>query len=576
MLASASFAGPGNLTPDADEVLSLGLRGVYFVPNEGQWQDTEVRYGLRSHGLDVAFRESSFTMHLRREIGQCPDTGVESQPDAQESATEFETLTLGVSFPGSNNVIPEGTSPQVARFNYFVGGEGRGTASDVPSFGAVVYHNLYDGVDLHVMGSDDGVLKYEFHVEPGADYGRIRIEYDGIESLCIDDAGDLHIDTTLGTLTDRAPIVWQEIDGERSEVAARFDVCDPWTYRIVIQGEVDALHALVIDPDVEWMYFVGGTCSDQCYGIAKDAGGNLLVTGETCSWDFTMRTNDYHGGSGDAFVTKFTPDGETLWTTYIGGRQRDWGWGIAVDSTGASVVVGDTQSTDLEGSGNVYHGGSYDGFAARVDAQGQVAWVMYLGGISGDYARAVAINSQDHAVVVGITTSPDFEGRLNSPYGGSDAFVLDIDTEGQLLWMVFVGGSSTDEPYGVALDSEDNAVVAGYTGSTDFVRQTNSNHGRLDAFAAKVGAIGEVQWSTYLGGASQEYTKSVAVNRTGHAMVVGRTSSSDFEGRVNSYHSAYDAFAVGVSPSGQLEEMAYFGGSRDDYGNSITSDANGN
>jgi len=236
----------------AQEMFTLGLRGVYFVPNHGQWADDEVIYGLKSRGLDVAFRESSVTMHLSRERSEHSEPGCvtptsgadlshfsmlstdhsadrirsgsrslldadvlthEAIRGVEDSAPAYEHLTLTVSFPGSNPVAPRGAQLQAAKFNYFVGGEGRGVASNVPSFSAVIYENLYDGVDLLVCGNDDGVMKYEFHCFPGADYSQIRIHYDGVDSLCANEDGDLEIATTFGTLRDGKPIVWQDEGG---------------------------------------------------------------------------------------------------------------------------------------------------------------------------------------------------------------------------------------------------------------------------------------------------------------------------------------------------------------------------
>lgn len=360
--ADARQEGP---SPAASEIMRLGLRGVYFVENQGQWGDESVHYGLKSRGLDVAFRESSLTMHLSRPIEDATDARrdrgfapprIASLDDhdppfaeirgVEDSAPAYEHLTLTVAFPGSNAVTPRGAKEQTAKFNYFVGGDGRGIASNVPSFGAVIYEDLYDGVDLHVMGNDDGVMKYEFHCAPGADYAQIRIHYEGIDSLCIDETGDLHIKTTFGTLRDGAPIVWQEesaapaaptsrareeaeldVSGvapladahgssgaKRITIPARFEVVDAITYRIALDATPDPSLPLVIDPEIEWMYYLGGSGWDMGQNIALDNDGNALVTGSTESTSFSGRTNSLHGWQ-DAFALKVSPSGQLLWMT---------------------------------------------------------------------------------------------------------------------------------------------------------------------------------------------------------------------------------------------------------------------
>lgn len=588
MLASIARAEPENLTPSANEAASFGLRGVYFVPNEGQWSDAEVQFGLRSRGLDVAFRPSSFRMQLRRESWRNRGDSLES---TESTTSHFETLTLGVTFPGSNAVSPEGLFPQAAKFNYFVGGEGRNPARDVPSFRAVVYRNLYDGIDLHVMGSDDGVLKYEFHVAPGAEYSQIRIEYAGLESLSVDQSsGDLLIETPVGVLRDAAPIAWQ-ISGTGTEsehgdlvgvpaqrfLPARFSLIDDRTYGIVLDAASDPSLPLIIDPEIEWMYYLGGRRDELGLGIAVDRAGDALVTGFTSSTDFVGANNQHHGDTFDAFALKISPSGKLVWMTYLGGRGDDEGLAIAVDDSGDALVTGHTRSGDFVGRNNSYQGGSYDAFALKVSSSGELQWMTYLGGGDEDYGRGVAADSDGNALVTGLTTSIDFNGRNNSYYGGSsDAFALKINPSGELQWMEYLGGRGSEGGNAVGVDGAGNAVLIGSTSSTDFSGRNNSNHGSQDAFALKVASSGQLLWMSYCGGDDSEQAFGIALDGAGNALVTGETRSTDFVGRNNTHNGGGgDAFALKVSPSGQLQWMTYLGGTGREWGYGIAVECGG-
>lgn len=584
---AATFASALDITsPDKQELLPLALRGVHFVPNHGQWVDARVYFGLRSRGLDVAFSESAFTMHLARQAGSESRGRIDQLTpsldpmllhggDSPADRADFEHLTLTVSFPGSNSVVPEGGEPQAAKFNYFVGGEGRGMASDVPSFGAIVYHNLYDGVDLHVMGSDDGVLKYEFHVAPGADYGLIRISYDGIESLCIDESGDLRIATAFGKLTDRAPLVWQDVDGERIDASARFEVCNERTYRIVVGGEIDASRALVIDPDVEWMYYLGGSHDDRGEDVEIDGANNILVTGMTRSVDFDGRANSFHGEPWDAFILKSDRTGVVQWMTYLGGASSDAGRSLAVNAAGDIFVAGETSSTDFEGRNNSYHG-SQDAFALKVDPAGQLLWMTYLGGSGNDLAMGMALIAGSDILVTGETSSIDVEGRSNAFHGGiSDAFVGNVRSSGSLGWMTYLGGSGDEGAIAIIHESTAEAFVTGYTDSADFEGRNNFHHGGIstDAFVAKIGALGALQWMTYLGGTSEDIAIGIALGDGGQTFITGHTQSIDFEGGNNANHGGSpptDSFVAKIGATGMLEWMTYLGGTDEDVGLGIT------
>ena len=97
---------------------------------------------------------------------------------------------------------------------------------------------------------------------------------------------------------------------------------------------------LVIDPDLAWATYLGGSGDDYGYGIAVDAAGNALVTGYTYSTDFAGANNTLQRRHYDAFVAKVSPAGALAWATYLGGSGDDYGYGIAVDAAGNALVTG--------------------------------------------------------------------------------------------------------------------------------------------------------------------------------------------------------------------------------------------
>ncbi|MCC6906965.1 MAG: SBBP repeat-containing protein [Phycisphaerales bacterium] len=510
-------------------------------------------------------------------------------PGDEDSAPAWEHLTLAVTFPGSNEVQPVAAQPRSAKFNYFVGDDDSKWASNVPSFGEVVYRNLYDGVDLHITGdgargfaseSDaDGVLKYEFHVAPGADWSQIRIQYDGIESLCIDQAGSLHIATSLGTLTDAAPLVWQENGAtvvpavEREAIGntssngrdarstdltipARFELVNNTTYTITLDGPVDSNRGLVVDPNLHWMAYLGGSSDEHVYGCAVDSSGNALVTGESFSVDFGGRINDLHGAN-DAILAKISSAGQLVWMTYLGGTATEFGYAVEVDASDNAFVGGSTGSPDFSGRTNHYHG-TGDCFIAKIDSAGSVRWATFVGGSRhegdsdiGGIAVDLALDVEGHVLMTGTTDSDDFEGRNNALHGRRDAFVVKVGHLGELYWMTYLGGGDWDPGRGIAAGSDGSAFVTGNTGSGDFEGRTNRRHGDYDTFAAKVSPLGSVEWMVYLGGSNDEFGRDVAVSSNGDVFITGETRSQDFEGAVGEWPGGHSvAFVSKVKPSG--------------------------
>ncbi len=588
-----------------------------FVENQGQWEDESVRYAFFGDGANVLHTDSGpvFQLFQREEVDGAEDTqgwlgqseavpqdplqtSWESSPTGASlrSATSHpsentvtHTAQFSVHFDGANAVEPTGFDQAETVYNYFIGDESN-WQSNVPSFGTVGYPELYDGIDLYTWGRRDS-LKYEFHVAPGADYQQIEVSYEGIDGLWIDDDGALHVQPTVpplplgegwgegsfGELVDEAPYIYQLIDGQETEVAGRFELIDADTYTFVVTGNYDPNLELILDPDLAWSTYLGGSFYDWGYGIAVDAAGNTLVTGVTWSTDFSGRNNSRQGLI-DAFVAKVSPSGALAWATYLGGSDRDLGYGIAVDAAGNALVTGTTDSTDFPGRNNAHRGGGWDAFVAKVFPNGALAWSTYLGGSGGDKGYGIAVDAAGNTLVTGDTGSNDFLGRNNAHHGGGwDAFVAKVSLSGALTWATYLGGSGRDLANGIAVDAAGNALVTGTTESTDFSGQTDAYHGGYwDAFVAKVSLSGALNWATYLGGTDSDKGYGIALDAAGNALVTGVTWSAYFPGQTNLPSPFNDAFVAKVSPGGAMTWATYLGGSGGDEGLGIAVDAAGN
>jgi hypothetical protein len=246
--------------------------------------------------------------------------------------------------------------------------------------------------------------------------------------------------------------------------------------------------------------YLGGQGADQGLAIAVDGSGNAYVTGSTGSEDFP--TEDpllpENGGADDAFVTKIGPDGSALtYSTYLGGSGPDAGVGIAVDLSGNAYLTGDTASPDfpVQNPFQPRLAGGLDAFVSKLDPSGSAfLYSTYLGGSFNDTGCGIAVDASGSAYVSGDTQSPEFprRGAFQAAYGGAqDVFVTRLDPSGSALaYSTFVGGSSYDAGYGMAVDGSGNAYFTGSTSSTNFpirsAYQGSNSGGFSDAFVVRL------------------------------------------------------------------------------------------
>jgi|GEM_PF-859905 len=261
--------------------------------------------------------------------------------------------------------------------------------------------------------------------------------------------------------------------------------------------------------------YIGGSGDgyngDYASAIAVDSAGNAYVTGYTFSANFTGASvspiQSSLNGNADAFVIKINSSGSApVYATYLGGMSSDLGYGIAADSAGNAFVTGYTASNDFPIANALQpaNAGGADVFITEINPGGTaLVYSTYLGGVGFDGADAIAVDSADNVFVVGNTSSTNFptanplqshnaEGGGDDG-GGGDAFVTQVAAGGgSLLYSSYLGGNGYDEAYAVAVDSSDNAYIAGYTESTNFPTTQplqSANAGGGDAFVAKISPI---------------------------------------------------------------------------------------
>jgi len=277
--------------------------------------------------------------------------------------------------------------------------------------------------------------------------------------------------------------------------------------------------------------------------LAVDRSGNAYATGSTTSADFPTTNGAFQttfAGIRDAFVVKASPSGSLVYSTYLGGSAADRGTGIAVDVTGAAYVTGRTDSQDLPTTAGAFQtasGGGTDGFVAKLNPSGTaLEYGTYVGGSGPDRAERLAVDLAGFAYVTGYTYSTDFPTKnalQPASAGGDDAFVFRLNPTGtDLVFSTYLGGSAPDAGFGIAVDRLGNSYVAGDTLSTDFVTAEPFQPqlgGGDDAFIIKLDPAGSTRlYSSYLGGAADEFAWNVEVDGNGTAYLCGLTNSPNF------------------------------------------------
>ena len=525
-------------------VQDYGKLPLAFEANVGQ-ADADVSFISRGRGYSLLVTRSAETVLV---LGKSPGrTHVAEQLNAivRRPATPAGRTTEVLRFKLVDSVSEpsiEGGDPLGGKASYLIGRDPRQWHTNVPLYGKVRIRSVYPGIDMVYYGNQ-GRLEEDFVVAPGSDPKRIGWIAEGAQRLSVDDSGDLLVTMKAGVVHLGRPVSYQEVGGVRREIPTHYVLLSASQVGVEL-GSYDRAHALVIDPPLSYSTYLGGGTDDFAHGIAVDSAGNAYVVGETTSINFPNASgvSQALGGSRDVFVTKLNSSGTGLvYSTYLGGSGEDVGNAIAVDATGNAYITGITQSGDFPVTSGVFQpalAGTKDAFVTKLDSTGStIAYSSYLGGAA----------NQD---------------VFNTPLQGG---------------------------FGIKVDSQGNAYVAGETDATDFpvtAGAYQTTYGSLfsgvaNAFVTKVNPTGSaLVYSTYVGGtAAQGF--AIAIDSSGNAYITGLTECC-FPTTAGAYQTTFggaysDAFVAKLNASGSaLVYSTYVGGALQDEAHAIAIDSSGN
>ncbi len=558
----------------------LALSQPAFVLNRGQWQ-APARARLDLPGVTMWITSWGFALDYFQEVPVSTAAGAQGSnrdgvsdpaaPDPERAIVDYVRHGQVIYFrflteegvPVEFSVKGEEQVP--GYLNFLHGNNPERWVVRVPRFRRVVAEAA--GLQLVYSLRTSGELKYDLVVEPGVSLDAIRFAIEGADGWTITPDGTLQIFTRFGAVEHVLPRVWQEDQrGHREVLPARFVQHSDGTIGFQVEGR-NAAYRLVIDPLIVSTY-LGGSGSEEVYRIVRDDAGYVYVCGWTTSSNFPVTPGAYDQlyVIREGFVARFMPDMRTLvFSTYLGGSDDDYLTALDIDKDGNVYVVGFTESSNfpvVNAYDNTFNGGWRDVVVAKLGADGTFLYFStYLGGSSYDYAYDVAV-AQDRSVwVYGHTYSSNFPvvNQLYNYSGWYDLFLTHLDSSGQsLVFSTFIGGSSHDYASALYLDEVNGYVLlVGNTTSTNFpivgsVYQT-SNNGNYDGFVVIVDTGGNsVFRSTYIGGSSYETVRDVVVTPGAEILIVGRTTSSNYDVTPGVYDNGYNG-----SDDGFITKLTY-------------------
>lgn len=550
-----------------------------FIENKGQWQ-APIQYQVELNNARLYLENNRLTYLLMH------TDDINTIHEAHHTGNDLSNFALRchayhVNFLNANSVVPTATCQETRYNNYYLGSDPTHWKSHVGIFNQTDYTNIYNGIDMRLYG-EDGRIKYDFIVAANANPQQIRLQYEGVDNISIQQK-NLHIQTSVNTLIELQPYVYQYINGQLTEVAAEY-VLNGNELSFHFPNGYNTNYELIIDPEIVFATYTGSTTDNWGFTATYDNDGHLYAGGSIftgAGYPTTVGAFQVNFGGGEAAsygagndigITKFTPDGSNLvFSTYLGGSRDEIPESLIVDKDGNLIVLGACGSnnypTTTGAIDQTFNGGQNitvnsigftfgtDLIITKFNPDGTALLAStYLGGIFNDGLNTAAgmrfnyadegrgevqVDNQGNIYVVSTTQSPDFpttDGTFQPEWvNDQDGVLCKLNPQlSQMIWGTYIGGTADDAAYSVKFDTEGYLYACGGTNGTNFPTTTGTLHpnfmgGTADGWVAKISPDGsQLVAATYIGTSNYDQSYFIDLDADNNVYITGQTAGGNY------------------------------------------------
>ncbi len=503
-----------------------------FVENKGQWHPNALyRLTLPNGAVFPETNGITFSFFNTEEMEKSPAHHNHNKPHDPVNHIHFHAYKL--SFLDAQTSHPEPTEMTNDYENFFIGNDPSRWASKARRYKRLTWKNIYPGIDYTLYVNKDNRLQYDFIVYPGAEAEKIKLTYEGQDSLYVDKEGRVVLTTSVNRMYELQPYAYQRINGKEIKVKCNFLIHNQKYLAFQFPDGYDSRYTLVIDPVLIFSTYTGSLSDNWGFTATFDemsnafSGGIVFNTGYPTSLG-AFQVN-YAGGEPyssswyqfgcDIGIIKYSSDGtQRLWATYLGGTiSEELPHSMVCNRSNDLIVMGVTGSSDFPVTTNAYdttfNGGSnviYDNvirfsfgtdiFVSRLSADGsQLLGSTFIGGTEND-----GFNFRDY-----------YENFL-------------MDGDENTLYFNYADGARGE----VICDGAGNIYVGSCTFSPNFPVTSGAfstvYSGQQEGIVFKLNPdCSQLIWSTFFGGSNDDAVFSLDLDQYGDVYFAGGTLSAN-------------------------------------------------
>jgi hypothetical protein len=329
---------------------------------------------------------------------------------------------------------------------------------------------------------------------------------------------------------------------------------------------------LDVDGNVQWSKTYGGSKDDRGQSLVQTTEGGYAIVGYAMSDDGDGSNNE---GFHDNWVVRLDASGNILWEHSYGFAGHDHSYDVVETEDGGFFFAGFLDVTLSNGEGNfglspsLTRHGVGEFWGNKIDTNGNLEWRRYFGGTNNDRAHAVVQSNDGGFVLSGFSESNDFD--ISNTKGSYDFWVVNIDASGNLLWEKSFGGTGIDVSYDIVKTPDNGYAILGHTFSDDL--DVSQNKGSSDIWLINIDDKGNLLWEKTFGGTEFDDAKGLEITKDGGFVIAGNSKSNN--GDVVENKGENDFWVIKTDAKGNIIYQKTFGGANLDFGFDVIEDAQG-
>ncbi|GAA4972033.1 hypothetical protein [Algibacter aquimarinus] len=279
--------------------------------------------------------------------------------------------------------------------------------------------------------------------------------------------------------------------------------------------------------NITWEKSFGFSGADSGFSLIQTNDGGYLLTGvldvsaSGGKGNSKFSTAKRHAG-GDYWVVKLDASGEKEWSKFFGGTFTDTSYDAIQAENNSYVIIGSSDSNDVDISDNK---GTYDFWVLKISEDGNLIWEKSFGGSEIDEARGITLSADGNYVIVGDTRSNDLDVSENN--GAADLWVLKITPDGSIIWEKSFGGNNFDVGRSINKTLDNGFIISGSSRSAN--GDVSVNQGQNDAWVLKIDTNGNLEWQKTIGGSNIDFSFDAIELNNQSIIAVGESSSNNID-----------------------------------------------